>query len=389
MVSDSKDIIPRTIRAHNLGAGSVTTAKVGKKIIHTAAADPTAASDAGTGYEVGSLWNNTSSGEIFICTDSSEENSIWYGQEGENVNLTQYTGGSATGYIYGGTPAYDGIESLSFSSDGDSTDTSDEMTENRYGGAGAKSSTYMFAAGDYGPSSPTTETAAIDSYTISSPHTYADWGEITQDAGKTLFSSHNDSSYAWTAGGYPAPSNTIQKFATNAAASTTDVGELATAIRNQVGLTDTIGGYGYTCGGDNPSPAQINEIQRFSLTSDGNADDVGDLTQVTGVTSGGASETHGFCVEGVDPSATDINKFAWGSSGNATDVAEASRVMNSGLTRPGLHTTTHWYQTGGYTHPATSAVDTIDKISFTAPYPLTDVGEIIGGARESMYSASV
>ena len=73
MVSDSKDITPRTIRAHNIAANAITTAKVGKKIIHTASADPTTAADAGTGYEVGSLWNNTSSGEIFVCTDSSEE----------------------------------------------------------------------------------------------------------------------------------------------------------------------------------------------------------------------------------------------------------------------------------------------------------------------------
>ena len=86
MVSDSKDITRRTVRAHNLGAGSVTTAKAGKKIIHTEAADPTTAADAGTGYAVGSVWNNTASGEIFVCTDSSEEDSTWYGQEGENIN---------------------------------------------------------------------------------------------------------------------------------------------------------------------------------------------------------------------------------------------------------------------------------------------------------------
>ena len=75
MVSDSKDITPRTIRAHNLGAASITTAKAGKKIIHTASADPTTAADAGTGYAVGSVWCNTSSGEVFVCTDSSEEDS--------------------------------------------------------------------------------------------------------------------------------------------------------------------------------------------------------------------------------------------------------------------------------------------------------------------------
>ena len=32
MVSDSKDITPRTIRAHNIAANAITTAKVGKKL---------------------------------------------------------------------------------------------------------------------------------------------------------------------------------------------------------------------------------------------------------------------------------------------------------------------------------------------------------------------
>ena len=388
MVSDSKDINPRTVRAHNLGTGSVTTAKAGKKIIHTEAADPTSASDAGTGFEVGSLWNNTSSGEVFICTNSSEEDSVWFGQEGENINLVQFTAGSATGYTIGGYNAgkKDTIYSLSLTSDASAVDTGEELTVARYNNAGAKSATNFFSSGDY-PGGPG-DTHAIDAYTISSPHTYSDWGEITVDTSSTASTTgHNNDTYAWTVGGYPTGNDTIQKYVTVSAANSTDVGEYPVGIRNAVGATDSISGYGYVFAGDTPSPAQVGEIARFSLTSDGNAADVGNLTQVTGHTSCGPEASYAFIVEGNDPRAAwdDLNRLAWTSSGDATDVGEVSRVMNSAKDNPSIHNSTHWYQVGGYTHPATAYVDTVDKISYTSPYPLTDVGEI---GDSSLYHAT-
>jgi len=381
---------PDQIQTHEIKDATLEVGKFSKKVVHVAAGAPAKTNDTGEGYEQGSIWVDSSNGDMYICTDHSAENSVWQNMEGDDVNLNQFTAGSSTGFLMGGIGpggTSDTIHTLSLTSDGDSVATSDELTNTKYSNAGAKSSTYFFSAGDYGPGPG--PNVAIDSYTISSPHTYGDWGEITVSTGSTanMASANNDSS-AWVVGGYPTGNDTIQKFDTSSASDTTDVGEYTVGIRNAVGVTDSISGYGYCMGGGDPSPANIDEIARFSLTSDGDASDVGDLTQSTGVTSGCPSESYAFCVEGIDPSATDLNRLAWTSSGNATDVGEVSRVQNSAKQYPSIHNLTHWYQVGGYTHPATAYADTIDKIAIAAPYPLTDVGEI-ASAEINQAAASV
>ena len=103
---------PDQIQTHEIKDATLEVGKFSKKVVHVAAGAPAKTNDTGEGYEQGSIWVDSSNGDMYICTDHSAENSVWQNMEGDDVNVTQYTGGSATGYIYGGTPAYDGIESL-------------------------------------------------------------------------------------------------------------------------------------------------------------------------------------------------------------------------------------------------------------------------------------
>ena len=406
MVSDSKDITPRTIRAHNLGAGSVTTAKAGKKIIHTAAADPTTAADAGTGYEVGSLWNNTSSGEIFICKDSSEENSVWIGQEGENINLVQHAQGSSDGYVWGGdggpsmSPRFrDNIEKYSFSSDANATDSGEFNQVIRNFRAG-KYGTTLFSLGGQRASNPAPSTSVvdtIDSFPTTAPHPVSDHGELT--GGTFQYGGANDNStHTFVHGGewggvqYV---DTIQKVGKASTANSTDVGETASAENGATGCPDSIGSQGFqTAGRTQPGSTYRTDIQKYSMASDGNGSDTGDeLSQAYTGHATASDESHGFAYTGyIGPPGgvhgqDDIDRFGFNSPYSGSDVGEMTNNPYSDSSG-GQMSSTHGYKAGGYNPAGESYIDVIDKFAYASPYASEDVGDLTE-SKSGTWGASV
>jgi hypothetical protein len=87
---------------------------------YTATADPTATDDDGDGYEVGSRWVNTSSGEEFVCVDASTGAAVW----------TSTTAGGGSGSITveesDGSPSVNPVDTIKFHVDDfDVTDNAD------------------------------------------------------------------------------------------------------------------------------------------------------------------------------------------------------------------------------------------------------------------------
>ena len=392
MVSDSKDITPRTIRAHNLGAASITTAKVGKKIIHTASADPTAASDAGTGYEVGSLWNNTSSGEIFICVNSSEENANWKGQEGENVNDPFTIQGSGYGYSCGhmldpGSPVQPGnINRYAMVSSGNGTDVGEMATAVRDIQSGSiRDDSYGFAVGGINP--PSKSQDFIQRFTLASPTTVVDIGEMIK---KPHYSSGStNGSYGFVYGGRdnnPPEANvdTIEKFALAAPPVTaTDSGmEISNVTERGTGLSDTANAYGYQIGGVELNPtgpwgSGMDVVEKFSFTGSGSATDVTEATQGELKPSGTSSITHGFLAGGAPKASyVDVNiveKFAYTSPHTVDDVGDLTQVRSGIMAASG---DTHAYHAGGADWGPSFGYNTIDRSSTSADANSTDVGEL-------------
>ena len=85
-MSEGKQYIPDQFAGREFKADSVTQAKVATKLYNTDSSDPAKTDDTGLGYAVGTIWTNTDSGQIFICTDDSAENAIWTGQKGDDIN---------------------------------------------------------------------------------------------------------------------------------------------------------------------------------------------------------------------------------------------------------------------------------------------------------------
>jgi len=128
---------------------------------------------------------------------------------------------------------------------------------------------------------------------------------------------------------------------------------------------------GYTSGG----LSTTNILDKFSFVSDGNASDVGDLTQsrylpagqsyvASGYTSGGSGGASGL---------TTIDKFPFAADGNASDVGDLTQGRYS---LAGQISTASGYSSGGKLGPGQPYINTIDKFPFSADANASDVGDL-------------
>ncbi len=188
---------------------------------------------------------------------------------------------------------------------------------------------------------------------------------------------------------YPSPQHTnrITKFSFASSVTGTDVADLLQASGTNTG--NSSGTYGYVCGGaagaNNPIVAQTNVIQKYSVTTDANATDVGDLTLGKRGSGEANSITHGYTMGGAAgqsgipeaplTSSDVIEKFSFATDGNATDIANMTdhRYMLAGCS-----STTHGYSIGGHaTSGPVGYRDIIDKFSFATEADSIDVGNLI------------
>jgi hypothetical protein len=106
--------------------------------------------------------------------------------------------------------------------------------------------------------------------------------------------------------------------------------------------------YGFVTGGSST------DISKFPFASDGNATDLGDLTQAAALYSGQSSGTHGYCTN--NSGGNKIEKFPFTSNENATDIGDLP--LSSIAAGGGQSSSTHGYNAGGrFTY--------IQKFSFT------------------------
>jgi|GEM_PF-665238 len=192
------------------------------------------------------------------------------------------------------------------------------------------------------------------------------------------------SNFGFTAGAVVpsvAPSwNYIQKFSLTADENATDIGDTLDYTGQAAGASSSTHGYmmgGFTSYGPN-APARINVIQKYSHTVDGNATDAGDLLATVSNGSGGFSPTHGYQFGGQTPVVNTIQKFEFASDGDGADVGDLTdptRYNASSIS------STHIYNHGGYpsTDPSGDYVNRIEKFSMSVDGNATDVGDLSAG----------
>jgi hypothetical protein len=77
--------------------------------------------------------------------------------------------------------------------------------------------------------------------------------------------------------------------------------------------------HGYTTGGNYP---YINPIEKYAFASSANSTDVGDISGSYGSTSGTSSTSYGFWAGGGPPNQNKIEKYSYSSDGNSSDVGD-------------------------------------------------------------------
>ena len=330
------------------------------------ASDPTTSTNPSGG--VGTEWHNTTSGEVYICTDATASANVWTNVGAGSGDIRLFHGsGSSYGYITGGGGRSSlVIEKFSFASDSNAVDSGQDATGVYPETGGQSSSTHGYItaatnAGDIrkyqfntsnnmtlvgylttGTTARTQNTGTqsstygymfggsagtvypIEKFSFSTDGNSSDVGDLSLQ--RKMPSGHCSFTHGYCAGGKSGgvDRNTIDKWSFATDADATDVADLTRSIGNIGGGVQSHT-YGYSCGGSSPF---TNIIEKFSFSADANATDVGDLTVERGSKSDCTSETHGYCVQGWDKNV--IDKWSLSSDGNATDVGDGGFGASEG-----------------------------------------------------------
>ena len=175
--------------------------------------------------------------------------------------------------------------------------------------------------------------------------------------------------------GPPFPTQ-IDKITFAASATSTDTGgDLATSLSHFGAHTDLVNSRAYMTGGNqNPSGTEIDTQAYFSLgISSGNETDYGELSFNSYKHGSSNSTTHAYVWGSHSPFTTEIEKYPMTAPTTNTAVGEVSAGMyeTAGSSAP-----VATYVFGGSTYPPSQGVDLIEKFAFDSDGNSTDVGEM-------------
>jgi hypothetical protein len=298
--------------------------------VTTSSANPTVTEN----KPLGSLWVNSTTGDMFIETDATVDQNTWtnIGVGEDNIQPLPFGGlggGTVSGYTVGGNAGAADIEVFSIPSDTGSTYVG-SLTIGRNSHAGHSSTTHGYISGGAVPPFQTN----IERFAFASPSTSADWSDL-QVAVNAPIGSMNQT-HGYTCGGtpnYPTPSNYIDKFSFSSQATASSHGVLARSV--------------FWCG----SMASYTDIYV-----------AGSWTNLSG--------------------SNGVDKFAFASNTTATTVFS----LASNKSHPaGYSNITDGYIAGG--HNGSASTGTIDKISFASD-TITNGHGNLNTARQSAGSVS-
>ena len=177
-----------------------------------------------------------------------------------------------------------------------------------------------------------------------------------------------------------AHSNAINKFSLVTDGDATDIGDLITAVGKRWPSGHSSSTHGYVAGGTTGPTVPYNMIERFSFTTDGNSVDWADLINARSREAAVSSCTDGYTLGGSDEQNTAntidaIQKFPFATETNATDWADATTRKYGGA---GCSSETHGYSLGGTqaTPPAAAAINVIENFPYATQTNATDIGDL-------------
>jgi hypothetical protein len=317
----------------------------------------------------GSLWVNSTTGAIYICTDNTSNANIWTvtSSLADTIQIIPYAfQGSNYGYASGGL--FDTtIDKFPFASDGNATDVGD-LTVARCNAAGHSSSSYGYTSAGQTP-----VTNTIDKFPFTSDSNASDVGDLT--VARYGVAGQSSETHGYTTGGWKQPgyNEVIDQFPFATDANATNIGNLSIPRYETAGQSSA--DYGYDSGGSNPTyPYDGTRIYKFPFSSSFSwTSTVGELSVDRYWSAGQSSTDYGYTTGGNTPSVSNvIDKFPFSSDTNASDVGDLTVARTQ---TAGQSSTDYGYTTGGYPGPT----NVIDKFSFSSDSNATDVGDLSSG----------
>ena len=346
----------------------------------SASSDPTLSTNPTNG--VGTKYRNTTSGEVYICTDATAGKNAWINVGGGIADIDWNGWGYYYGYTTGGHGAPGSVNTIdkhSFTNDGNVTDVGD-LSATNHANTGSQDATHGYIAG--GINNSGTGLNTIQRFSFATGGNSSNVGTLT-----SIHASHagsSSSTHGYTAGGDTDATfsnnsgiNVIEKFAFSASTSGSDVGDLSARRTSVSGCMSETHGYirGGRIGG--PGAATYNIIERWPFASDTNASDVGDMVAI-GTNcgfNGQNSKTHGYITGGEGTgNATRLQKHAFASSANATEIGSLAVGAKPGA---GQSSSTNGYVCGS--GDGGSATNNIQKFSFVSDGSGFDIGDLTVG----------
>ena len=324
---------------------------------------------------VGTLWSNSTSGDLFCCVVATAGQNIWI-NVGAGANDVYAYGGTIAGYICGGytnVGIQAAIDKYLFSSNTTSTGHGD-LAQNQHGSASAQNETHGFNAAGGTPSN----TTQIEKYSLSANTTGSDHGDLTVAKRATMGTNSQTDGYAM--GGYVSGHVAgINKFSMGSSANAVTHGNLSAAFSNQSGTGCSSNTDGYRASGSTTHPTPIAQIDKFSFQSNITASDHADLSTASQYACGTSSATHGYVAGGFAGTQIDaahtarIDKFSFSNQTTATDHGNLSVARTRGATSSSL---TKGYFSGGSTTVAAPYGTVVDTFAFSANTTATDHGDL-------------
>jgi hypothetical protein len=296
------------------------------------ASDP--AADTNPSGGVGTLWANSTSGEMFVCTDATTDANVWTNVGGGTGDIVPVFYQGET-YVYAtgmppNSPA-NGIEKFLISNEATRTDVGDYSATKNTGSAPGKSSTHGYSIGG----SPYVGGETIEKYSFASGvqnGSVLSFNSSYQGAYRAGFS---DGTYAYCTGRYTVVSGveytttTIERFNTSVEAAIEGHGDLTQTCYSpgfHSSATD-----GYTTGGEGaPGGSTYYSVcNKFSFTSNVTAALHGNLGHARGTGSCYNTPTHGYTAGGRSTGETGhsrICKMSFASNTTTTEVGNLSSV---------------------------------------------------------------
>ena len=314
-------------------------------------------------------------GAMRFNTDSSQME-IYDGNQWTGILATspeQQTGGTR-GLLFGGEGSNprNTIQFVNVDSTGNAIDFGD-MNDERTEGMACASREFAFAVGGFLGSSPTNYTNTLDRVTIASQGNATNFADAHRQTGQAA--SVASSTRAVTGGGVysgsnGATNNNIDFFTMSSQADGLDFGDLPITSRGVSGCSSPTRGIFFL--GDNAGSTRVNTINFVTISTTGNSSDFGDSTTTARYSSGCSNAVRGLNFGGGGPTTNIIDFITIATLGNAKDFGDLL-AATSDFGGTGFSSPTRGVVAGG------GGISTIQYVQIMTEGNSIDFGDLTAG----------